>query len=266
MPKRKPNVDALSASGAITVTTLVRLAEAAKPGVSERELDALAERTIREAGGTPAFLGHQGFPATTCISVNSELVHGIPTDRKLAEGDLVTFDTGTKVDGWYTDAAITVEVGTVSEEARRLRQVTEQALDIALACARPGRTTGDLGAAVQAYVEGEGMSVIRDCVGHGIGRKLHDDPSIPNFGKAGEGTKFREGMVVAIEPMIALGKHELALQPDKWTLGIADGSLGGHVEETIMITKGEPVRFTPVRQALSHEKPDDKLMKVPYGG
>lgn len=266
MSKRKPDVDALSASGAITTAALVRLTAAAAPGVTEKSLDALAERTIRDAGGTPAFLGHQGFPATVCISVNSELVHGIPSDRKLAEGDLVTFDTGTKVDGWYTDAAITVEVGRVAKEAARLRQVTERALDLALTYARPGRTTGDLGAAVQAYVEGEGMSVIRDCVGHGIGRKLHGDPSIPNFGKAGAGTKFREGMVVAIEPMIALGKYELKLQPDQWTLGLADGSLGAHAEETVMITAGEPVRFTPVREALSRQKSDDKLEKVPYGG
>lgn len=265
MSKRKPNIDALSASGSITTEVLVRLADAAKPGVSELELDTLAEGIIRDAGGTPAFLGHQGFPASICISVNSQLVHGLPTDYKLAEGDLVTFDAGTKFNGWYTDAAITVEVGKVSRDARRLREVTERALDIALAELRPGRTTGDMGAAVQAYAEGEGMSVIRDCTGHGIGKKLHDEPSIPNFGTAGEGAKFREGMVVAIEPMLALGKPEIKLQPDKWTLGMADGSLGGHVEETVMITKGEPVRFTPARQALSRQKSDDKLVKVPYG-
>lgn len=265
MSKPKPNVDALSTSGAITTAALVRLAEAAKPGVSERELDALAEQTIRQAGGTPAFLGHQGFSATTCISVNNDILHGLPTDRELAEGDLVKLDCGAKFDGWYTDSAITVEVGTVSKEAHRLREVAERALDIALAEVRPGRTTGDLGAAVQAYVEGEGMSVIRDCSGHGIGKKLHDEPSIFNFGTAGEGEKFREGMVVAIEPIIALGKPEIKLQPDKWTLSLADGSLGAHVEETVMVTNDEPVRFTPIRQALSAKKADGKLLKVPYG-
>ena len=265
MPKRKPNIDALSASGSITTEVLVQLAAAAKPGVSGLDLDELAEQIIRDSGGTPAFLGHQGFPASVCVSVNSQLVHGLPTNRKFAEGDLVKLDTGAKLDGWYTDAAITVEIGTVSKEARRLREVTEKSLDIALEQARPGKTTGDLGAAVQAYVEGEGMSVIRDCVGHGIGKKLHDEPSIPNFGKAGEGAKFREGMVVAIEPMNALGKYEIKLQPDKWTLGMADGSLGAHIEETVMITKGDLVRFTPIRQALSKQKSDDKLEKVPYG-
>jgi methionyl aminopeptidase len=192
-------------------------------------------------------------------------VHGLPTGQKLVEGDLLKLDTGAKLDGWYTDAAITVEVGKVSAEATRLREVTERALDIALEQVRPGKTVGDLGAAVQKYVEGEGMSVIRDAVGHGIGKKLHDEPSIPNFGHAGEGAKFKEGMVVAIEPMNALGGYEIKLQPDKWTLGMADGSLSAHVEETVMVTKGEPVRFTPVRQALYGQKSGDTLVKVPYG-
>lgn len=265
MSKRKPNINALSASGSITTEVLVRLAAAANPGVSELELDTLAEQIIRDAGGTPAFLGHQGFPATTCISVNSDVLHGPPTDRKLIEGDLVKLDCGAKFNGWYTDSAITVEVGTVSDEAHRLREVAEQALDIALTEVRHGRTVGDMGAAVQAYVESEGMSVIRDCSGHGVGKKLHDEPSIPNYGKPGEGPEFRDGMVVAIEPIIALGKPEIKVQADKWTLGMADGSLGAHVEETVMITKGDPVRFTPVRQALSKQKSDDKLVKVPYG-
>ncbi|MSU76294.1 type I methionyl aminopeptidase [Patescibacteria group bacterium] len=264
MLKRKPNVEALKESGRITTAVLVRLSKEAKPGVTEQELDTLAEKMIRDAGGTPAFLGHQGFPGSVCISVNDEIVHGIPSDRKLQEGDLVSFDVGVKIDGWYTDAALTAEVGTVSKEVRHLRLVTNQSLEIALKEARPGRTTGDLGAAVQKYVESEGLGVIRDCVGHGIGKKLHEDPSIPNFGTAGEGAGFKEGMVVAIEPMVTLGDYALTQAPDKWTLKTADGRPGSHVEETVMITDGEPLRFTPAQAALASEKADDTLVNATH--
>lgn len=252
-------------SGKITAAVLNELRQLAVPGVTGQELDATAERRIRELGGVPAFLGHQGFPGSLCVSINDQVVHGVPTDRAFADGDLVSLDLGVKVDGYYTDAAITLGVGKLSPEARHLQDITEQSLEIALREARAGRTTGDLGAAVQAFIEAASLAVIRDCVGHGIGKKLHQEPSIPNFGRAGEGATFKAGMAVAIEPMVVIGDPALKLAEDKWTLSSADGSLAAHVEETVLITDGAPLRLTPLHRfdgGLSSQKADGRLGKV----
>ncbi len=241
---------ALRRSGRLTAETLRVVAAAVRPGVTTAHLDHLAEEYTRDQGGTPAFLGHHGFPATICTSVNHEIVHGIPGETTLRDGDIVSIDMGVKIDGWYTDAAITVGVGEISDEARHLLAVTRQALRIALGEVTDGHATGDLGAAVQSYVEAAGMSVIRDCVGHGIGQKLHLEPSIPNFGRKGVGSRFRDSMTVAIEPMVVLGSPEITVADDHWTVEARDRSLAAHFEETVIVTTGEPERLTPLDEVL----------------
>ncbi|MEX2209343.1 MAG: type I methionyl aminopeptidase [Patescibacteria group bacterium] len=252
-------------AGEIVARTLGMLRNAAVPGVSGIELDRQAEALIRSHGGVPAFKGYRGFPASVCLSVNAQVVHGIPTDQPLADGDLASFDVGAQVDGYYADAALTVGVGNIPADAARLLAVTEEALGIALGEARDGRTTGDLGAAVDAYVKEQGFAVVRDCVGHGIGTKLHEEPSIPNFGKKGKGSRFSTGMVVAIEPMVVAGNPRLEIAADHWTLSTADGSLAAHAEETVVITDGAPIRLTPATLRLSGENPGARLRKATPG-
>lgn len=256
------NKEAIRQSGAITASTLKHLMPLVAPGVTTAELDAAAERHIREQAGIPAFLGHHGFPATICTSVNHQVVHGIPGEHVLAEGDVLSIDLGVKVEGWFTDAAITVGVGRLTAEAQRLLEVTSQALTLALTHARTGRTTGDLGAAVQGYVEGEGFGIVRDCVGHGIGQKLHQDPSIPNFGTAGRGARFLEGMAVAIEPMVVIGSPDIQVADDHWTVETRDRSLAAHFEETVLVTDREAERVTPLDEALSDARANAKVGKV----
>ena len=261
--------DAQVKAGKIAAEVLRTVAESAKPGVSGAELDRAAEQAIRDRGAVPAFKGYRGYGATLCLSINEQVVHGIPGDRKLEDGDLVSLDLGVKLDGYYVDTAVTVSVGTPDPEAERLRQVTEAALGIALAQARSGKTTGDLGAAVEAYVAEQGFDVVRDCVGHGIGRELHEEPSVPNFVKKGKGSRFSAGQVVAIEPMVVAGSHRLKLAEDQWTLSTEDGGLAAHAEETVVITDGDPVRLTPVTNfgkgapgALSGEKTGARVTKA----
>lgn len=256
---REPDIAALTESGKITAEVLEVLATAVKPGVSLLELDILAESGIRDRGGVPAFLGHQGFPNTLCTSVNAGVVHGIPTEYELKEGDIVSLDLGAKVRGWYSDAAITVGVGAVSPEAAELLDVAREALRIALEHARPGQTTGDLGAAVQEYVELHGFGIVRECSGHGLGLSLHEDPSIPNFGTPGRGTAFKPGMVVAIEPIIAAGDPALAQEPDHWTLKTRDGSLAAHEETSVLITEDGHIDLVPVPERLRGQKSVAKL-------
>lgn len=258
----KPDLSALKESGALTVAVMAEVAARAKPGVTTAELDAWAESYIKDHGGTPAFLGHRGYPSTLCTSVNEEVVHGLPGDRKLSDGDILSIDVGVKIRGWYTDSATTFGIGEIGQEKTKLLEVTSQALTLALGQARDGCRTGDLGAAVQTYVAGQGMDVVRDCVGHGIGQSLHEDPSIPNFGKPGTGAKFKDQMVVAIEPMVTLGSPKLEHAPDKWTLRTRDKSLSAHFEETVVITKAEPIRLTPLPVSLHGEKSGDRLGKV----
>jgi methionyl aminopeptidase len=227
---------------AIVHEVLDELARAAVAGVTTLELDRIASARTRARGAVPAFLGYHGYPASLCISVNDEVVHGIPSARrKLADGDVVGLDYGVVLDGWYGDAARTVAVGEVSPEAARLLQVGQEALRRAVLAVRPGGTTGDLGAAVQGYVEAQGFSVVREFVGHGIGRRLHEPPHVPNFGEAGAGERLRPGTVLAIEPMVNAGGPEVEQLDDGWTAVTADGSLSSHFEHTVAVTENGPV-------------------------
>lgn len=206
------------------------------PGVTSRELDRLAERVIRDAGGVPAFLNYRGYPATLCISVNDVIVHGIPGDVPLREGDIVGIDCGVLYKGYYGDAARTFAVGEVGEAARKLLRVTEEALNLAVAQVRPGARLQDIGYAVQHHAERHGYSVVREFTGHGIGTSLHEDPQVPNFGSPGKGPKLRPGMVLAIEPMINAGRSGVKMDADGWTARTEDGSLSAHFEFSVAVT------------------------------
>jgi len=224
-------------AGRIVSEILDALEAAVAPGVTTWELDALAERLIAEKGARPAFKGYLGFPCVLCASINEEVVHGIPSRRrKLAEGDLMKLDFGVSYKGWFGDSARTVPVGRVSPEARALVEATRESLQKAIQVMRPGNRIGDIGHAVQRHVEARGYSVVRDFTGHGIGRKLHEHPHVPNHGQPGGGMKLRAGMVLAVEPMVNQGVHEVELLEDDWTAVTADGKLSAHFEHTILIT------------------------------
>jgi methionyl aminopeptidase len=228
----------------IVAQVLGALRDAVKPGVSTLELDRISEKWIVERGGRPAFKGYRGFPSTLCVSVNDEVVHGIPSSRVLKEGDLVGLDLGAIVDGYYGDAAITVPVGRVDEEARRLMRVTEEALRRGIEQCRPGRRLSDISNAVQVHAEEAGYSVVREFVGHGIGRSLHEEPQVPNFGPPGQGPRLKSGMVLAIEPMVNQGGEEVRVLSDGWTVVTKDGLLSAHFEHTVAITENGPVVLT----------------------
>ena len=224
---------------------LEELARAVAPGVSTADLDRLAAEAARARGAAPAFLGYHGYPASLCISVNDEVVHGIPSGKRvLREGDLVGLDFGAVKDGFFGDAARTVAVGFVAEAAIRLVAAARDALAAGIAAARPGARVGDIGAAVQALVESRGFSVVREFVGHGIGRLLHEPPHVPNFGRAGTGEPLRPGMVLAIEPMVNAGGPEVEVLDDGWTAVTADGSLSAHFEHTVAVTENGPEILT----------------------
>ncbi|MFH2203626.1 MAG: type I methionyl aminopeptidase [Elusimicrobiota bacterium] len=232
-------------AGAVVAQALAALERRAEPGVSTLELDALAEKTLRGHGAIPAFLGYRGFPHTLCASINCEVVHGIPSkSRILQEGDILSMDIGCVIDGFFGDAAITVPIGRISEDAERLLRVTRSALDKAIEQMRPDRRLGDVSAAVQACAEGAGYSVVREFVGHGIGRALHEDPAVPNYGTADTGLRLRPGMVLAIEPMVNEGAADVKVLDDKWTAVTADGRLSAHFEHTIAVTENGPEILT----------------------
>ena len=231
-------------AGQIVGATLGALREAVKPGMKTRELDAIASREIKRLGGKPAFKGYRGFPATICTSINDEIVHGIPGDRVLKEGDLLKMDVGAVVDGFIGDAAITVGVGSISDTARDLIETTRCSLMEGIKAAREGARVGDIGAAVEAYLASREYSVVREYVGHGVGRFLHEDPQIPNYGPPGRGPLIRKGMTLAIEPMANVGDWRTRLLDDQWTVSTADGSLSAHFEHTIAITDGDPEILT----------------------
>lgn len=213
----------------------------AKPGVSTLELDQEVESLIRKLGARPAFKGYRGFPATICASINEEVVHGIPAaHRRLKEGDIIGLDLGAIVDGYYSDAAFTLAIGEIPVEVQRLLDVTRESLELAIAQARPGSRLGDVSAAVQRHVEAAGFGVVRAFVGHGIGRELHEDPQVPNFGEPGKGPLLRAGMVLAIEPMVTMGHWEVRVLADRWTAVTEDGSLAAHFEHTVAITADGP--------------------------
>jgi methionyl aminopeptidase len=229
----------------VVALTIALLREQVKPGVTTADLDRLAEEFITREGATPAFKGYRGYPATLCTSVNEEVVHGIPSSRRrLEEGDIIGIDVGAIVEGFYGDAAVTLPVGRVSEEAARLIRVTEAALDAGLAQVRVGNRLSDISHAVQTVAEDAGYSVVTDFVGHGIGRNLHEDPQVPNFGKPGEGPRLKEGLVLAIEPMVNVGGHEVEVLSDRWTVVTRDKSLSAHFEHTIAITPAGPKVLT----------------------
>ena len=235
----------IRAAGRVVWEVLEALAAAAAPGVSTAELDGLAGERTRALGAAPAFLGYHGYPACLCISVNDEVIHGIPSHRRiLAAGDLVGLDFGAVLDGWYADSARTIAVGAASEEAGRLMAVTRAALARGIAAARPDARTGDIGAAVQRHVEAAGFSVVREFVGHGVGRRLHEPPQLPNYGTPGTGVRLRPGMVLAIEPMVNAGGPGVETLDDGWTAVTADGRLSAHFEHTVAVTENGPEILT----------------------
>lgn len=213
-------------------------------GVTTDELDQLADRLIRDRGARPGFLGYGGYKKSICVSVNEVAVHGVPSRRKVEDGDLVSLDLGLVLDGFWADMGCTVLVGNVPSEAARLKRVTDECLDLAIAAARPGGRLGDIGAAVQGHAEAAGFSVIRQFVGHGIGREMHEDPQVPNFGVPGTGPELKPGMTLAIEPMINQGVSDVVLAKDGWTVSTADGKLSSYKEHTVAITKDGPVILT----------------------
>jgi methionyl aminopeptidase len=216
-----------------------------KAGVTTADIDEFAEEFLRKRGATAAFKGYRGYPASVCVSVNDQVIHGIPSrSRKIQNGDIVSLDMGAVLDGFFGDAAITVPVGDVGEEAKKLLEVTERALHIGIAKAVIGNRIGDISAAVQQYVEENGFSVVRAFVGHGVGRALHEEPAVPNYGRPGQGPRLRDGMTLAIEPMVNAGTADVKVLEDDWTTVTADGSLSAHFEHTIAVTKRGPKILT----------------------
>lgn len=242
--KRREQIKIMRAAGKIIAETLALVKEAVKPGVTTGELDAIAEAFIRKSGATPAYKGYRGFPATICASVNNEVVHGIPGKRVLKEGDLISIDVGARYRGYYGDATITVPVGEIDPEARRLMEVCRTSLDVGIEQARAGNRLTDISAAVQEYVESHGFSVVRDLFGHGIGRQLHEEPLLPHYGRPGQGPILRPGLVLTIEPMIAAGRPEWLTLEDNWTVVTVDGSLAAQFEHTVAITENGPEILT----------------------
>lgn len=231
-------------SASIASHTKAVLIDAVRPGVMSRDLDALAEREIRFLGAVPSFKGLYGFPATICASVNEEIVHGIPSRRRLVEGDIISIDLGAIVGGFHSDTAFTVGVGEIDEDSQRLLEATRTSLYRAIEQVKAGCRIGDVGAAVQTYAEGMGYGVVRQYVGHGIGRALHEDPQVPNYGKPGRGALLRVGMTIAIEPMLTAGTWDTKVLGDGWTVVTADGSRSAHFEDTVAVTENGPEVLT----------------------
>jgi len=238
--KSEAEIARMRAANRLVADLLAELRSAVAPGVTTAELDTLAEARIRGAGGVPAFKGYRGYPATICASVNEQIIHGIPSDRVLVEGDIVSIDVGARLDGYCGDAAITVPVGRISEQAASLLRVTEEALYKAIERARVGARISDIGHAVQTHVEAHGFSVVREFVGHGIGVAMHEEPQIPNYGVPGHGPRLAAGMVLAIEPMVNAGKAGVRILDDGWTAVTRDGSLSAHFEHTVAVTVNGP--------------------------
>jgi methionyl aminopeptidase len=244
--KKTPDeIEKIAAAGEILVKTLDMLQSKLHPGVTTAELDAAAEKFIRSQNAEPAFKGYRGFPGSICTSPNSMVVHGIPGPYKLSRGDILSIDVGVIHDGWVADAARTYPVGPISPIATRLLRATEAALLSAVEQCRPGNQLGDVSHAVQQHVEDEGYSVVRSLVGHGIGRDMHEDPQIPNFGDPERGPELEEGMVLAVEPMVTAGRHAVRMGDDGWAIYAQDGSLAAHFEFTIGITADGPRILTP---------------------
>jgi methionyl aminopeptidase len=243
--KTPEQIEAMAAAGEIQARCLRMLEAKVRPGVTTKELDEAAEKFIRSQGAVPSFKGYRGFPGSICASPNSMVVHGIPGPYELQRGDVISLDVGVTYEGWVADAAITVPVGNVGEEARALLRTTRAALFEGIAHARPGARLTDIGHAIQGRVELDGFSVIRSLVGHGVGRDMHEDPQIPNFGEPGKGPELEEGMVLAIEPMVNAGGPEIRMGSDGWAVYSEDDSLAAHFEFTVAVTTDGPLVLTP---------------------
>lgn len=232
----------MRAAGLVVAKTLHRVAQMTVPGITTAEMDECAAQSIRDEGATPSFLGYHGFPSHICVSVNEEVVHGIPGSRRIASGDVVSIDCGAIIDGWHGDAAVTVLVGDVSEDLRELSRVTEQSLWAGLAAARPGNRLSDIGHAVESSVRasGEAYGIVEEYVGHGIGSSMHMEPAVPNYGRPGKGPRLVPGMALAVEPMIILGDPTVEVLDDEWTVVTSDGSHASHWEHTVAVTEDGP--------------------------
>lgn len=242
--KSKGEIEKMKVAGQVTYETLEAVRKAVRPGVTTKELDAVAERYIRSKGCTPSFLGYGGFPGSICASVNDEIIHGIPDGRVLKEGDIISVDVGACYQGYHGDACRTFGVGQISSEAQRLIDVTRESFFAALEYAKEGYRISDLSRAVQAYVEQHGYSVLRDYCGHGIGGNIHEDPEIPNYVSKMRGVRMRAGMCLAVEPMVCQGKKEYYVAENEWTVCTKDGKLSAHYENSILITGNEPYLLT----------------------
>jgi methionyl aminopeptidase len=261
--KSPEQIDAMRRAGLVVGETLELLRASVRIGMTTGELDAIAEEHIRSKGGTPSFLGYHGFPGTICASVNDEVVHGIPGDRVLADGDVVSIDCGAIIDGWHGDAAITVALGEVPEEVTELMRVTEEALWRGIAAARLGGRVSDISHAVESHVRGAGdYGILEDYTGHGIGSEMHQPPNVPNYGRPGKGPKLVRGLALAVEPMITLGDKDTVLQEDDWTVVTADGSLAAHFEHTFTLTPDGAWVLT----ALDGGEARLAELGVPFGG
>ncbi len=239
--KNSAQIEKMREAGAMLHEVLTQLKGKIEPGITTKELDRFAEKLIRSYGAVPSFLNYEGYPASICTSVDSQVVHGIPSQHTvLREGQIVSIDAGLILGGWQSDSAFTAGVGKISDEAQRLIDVTEESFFAALDFAREGNRISDIGHAVQQYVEARGFSAVRDLCGHGIGRQMHEDPSVPNYGNPGHGVRLRRGMTICIEPMIAAGNYRVRTLRDGWTVVTTDGSLCSHYEHTLLITDGEP--------------------------
>jgi methionyl aminopeptidase len=244
MVKSPEDLAAMRRAGRAAAQALEMVVQSVRPGVTTGDLDRIAEDRIRALGGVPAFLGYRGFPASICTSVNDEVVHGIPGSRVLQEGEIISLDLGAVIDGFHGDLAVTVPVGEVSPAVARLLQVTREALEVGIRAVRRDGRLGDVSAAIQRYVEKHGFSVVREFAGHGIGRRLHEEPQIPNFGRPGNGVVLRPGMTLAIEPMVNMGSAEVVMDPDGWTVRTRDQQPSAHFEHTVAVGDDGPIVLT----------------------
>ncbi len=242
--KSEDEIAIIREAGRCVAEVLQILVNRLRPGLVGRELDEIVRAEFKKRNVVPAFLGYQGYPAAVCVSINDEIVHGIPGDREIMDGDIVSIDLGCIHKGFVGDAAVTAGVGNVSPKAQQLIEVTREALNRAIAVARAGARMGQIGAAIQGYVEGMGFSVVREYVGHGVGRQMHEDPQVPNYGDPDSGPILKEGMVIAIEPMVNVGDWRTKRDSDKWTVRTLDGSLSAHFEHTLAIRNGEAAVLT----------------------
>ena len=250
--KSASEIERMRAANMLVADVLHELETLVAPGVTTADLDGAAEKLVRAAGAEPAFKGYRGYPATLCASINEEVVHGIPSKKRaLGDGDIVSLDMGVKLNGFYGDSAVTVPVGRVSDGVLKLLKVTQEALELAIAQVRVGGRVSDIGHAVQRHVEANGFSVVREFVGHGIGSSLHEDPQIANYGEPGRGPRLAEGMVLAIEPMVNMGRSAVKVLADGWTAVTRDGSLSAHFEHTVAVTRDGPLVLTQRTPAMS---------------